>query len=267
MSANLVVMVHPRGRRLFLVKVGVQTDLREEFDGLRAGHATFPQGVPRPLALSIHRSFPTLVVEGIDFVPLAARAFTLPTARLRTGIATFFATAHAAFARDVPPAHAARVRDALAALGGAVAQDVAARYAEAVASTLDALPAIAQHGDFYPGNLGLRDTGLVVLDWEDFGREWLPGFDAALLLLSLNDFDVLALHASLAPCARHAWIGAALHAGTGIEPRTLLALLPAYLALLLRMKVPLGYGEAFEARALGALRASLDLGDGDRSMA
>ncbi len=46
----------------------------------------------------------------------------------------------------------------------------------------DALPHIWQHGDFVINNLGLTDPGLVVFDWEEFGRTAFPGLDLCTLL-------------------------------------------------------------------------------------
>lgn len=257
MSANLVVLVYPPGKRFFLVKVGLQTDLRQEWEGLAAGHAAFPLGVPRPLALSAHRSFPTLVAEGISFVPLAPHSFDRPSTALRQELGHFFGTARSRFRVASQQSHSSRALDAFAELRDAIPREVAKRYVDDIATELDALPDIAQHGDFYPDNLGMRHGRLVVLDWEDYARECLPGFDVVLLLLSLNHFDVDVLRDNVQPHGRHAWIPLATQVGTGLTAQRLLALLPCCLALLLRMKSALGYGAAFEARALSALRRSL----------
>jgi hypothetical protein len=57
MSGNLVFLVYPTGGAFYMVKVGLQSDLRREYDGFSAGHAAFPEGVPKPLAFSRHRCF------------------------------------------------------------------------------------------------------------------------------------------------------------------------------------------------------------------
>ncbi len=55
---------------------------------------------------------------------------------------------------------------------------------------LDSLPHIPQHGDFTASNFGETNAGLVIFDWEDFGRVNLPGFDLFILLASSLKFAV-----------------------------------------------------------------------------
>ena len=83
MSGNLNFLAYPPGGDFYLVKIGLQNDLRREFEGFSAGHAAFPHGVPRPLALSRHRSFPTLVTTGIPLTPLGPLSMRSPAEALR----------------------------------------------------------------------------------------------------------------------------------------------------------------------------------------
>jgi Ser/Thr protein kinase RdoA (MazF antagonist) len=54
------------------------------------------------------------------------------------------------------------------------------------------LPTVPQHGDFSLGNvLVRRGGGVVVVDWEDFGAERLPGYDLVTLFATLPGRDVL----------------------------------------------------------------------------
>ena len=48
-------------------------------------------------------------------------------------------------------------------------------------AALDRLPHVSQHGDLVINNLGRAARGMVIFDWEDFGRVTLPGFDVARL--------------------------------------------------------------------------------------
>ncbi len=257
MSGNLVFLVYPHDRPCHLVKVGVQGDLQNEFVGLAAGHAAFPNGVPRPLLLVRRRSFPVLVTTGIEFEPLGAQTLASPPRALRDQLAGFFAVAARAFHTDVAIAHSVRVSTALDRLASPLPADAWSRYVEAVAADLDSLPGIRQHGDFYADNLGLRNGTLVVLDWEDFGRDCLPGLDVAQLLLSANEFDVSSIVERTRVNGPHAWIVEAAREAIPLARPLLLRLLPAYIALIARMKADFGYGAAFTARALRALPEAL----------
>lgn len=256
MSGNLNFLIYPPGSDFYLVKVGLQNDLSREFEGFAAGHAAFPKGVPRPLALSRQRSFPTLVTTGIALTPLGPLSMRAPPAALRRSLADFFATSSSAFRVDAVEAHSQRIRRALDRLPESLRVS-GCRYIEAIAADVDRLPSVRQHGDFSVNNLGLHDGVLVILDWEDYGRECLAGYDLALLLLALNGFSVASVRDNTRDAAVHAWILRAGSEGTGIPPDLFLRLLPAYLALTVRMKTEAAYGQALQLRAINALSAAL----------
>ncbi len=255
MSGNLTFLVYPAGSAFYLVKVGLQNDLRREFDGFSAGHAAFPHGVPRPLALSRHHSFPTLVTTGIPLAPLGPLSMRAPQRRLRQSLAVFFATANVAFRVDATVAHSQRIRQAFEDLPGTPTSWE--RYFNSIATDADRLPAVRQHGDFSVNNLGMHGENLVIIDWEDYGRECLPGYDLALLLLALNEFSVSRVRENTLDGAVHAWILKAGSDGTGIPRGLFIRLLPAYLALTLRMKTEIAYGQELRARLVNALAQSL----------
>ena len=49
-----------------------------------------------------------------------------------------------------------------------------------------AMHSCPQHGDFVLNNIGISSNGLVLFDWEDFGRILLPGIDIYSLLISIG---------------------------------------------------------------------------------
>lgn len=259
MSGDLVILAYPEGSAFYLVKIGLHSDLRREYEGLVAGHAAFPEGAPEPLALASHRSFPTLVMTGIAFEPLGRASMHRPSPTLKRALTHYFATAARAFRVADPQRHSASIREAFSAPWARSLDDNARAYVEAVAADADSVPSIRQHGDFYLGNLGLAAGHLAIFDWEDFGRECLAGLDLAQLLLSLNEFDVRRLREQTRPGGPQAWLVSAACAGIGLSPALFDKLIPAYLALLGRMKSELGYGHVFAQRVLRALRDALSL--------
>jgi hypothetical protein len=236
--------------------VGLHNDLRREFEGFSAGHAAFPQGVPRPLALSRHRSFPTIVTTGIPFTPLGPLSMRSPSRTLRQSLYVFFATISREFRVEGRAAHSQRICEAFERLPPAL-HGSWQRYLDRISEDVDRLPAVLQHGDFYVSNLGMYASSLVIIDWEDYGRECIPGYDLALLLLALNDFSAARVRENTFDGAMHAWI---LHAGSegiGIPAALFLRLLPAYLALTVRMKREAAYGSTLRSRAINALPEAL----------
>lgn len=256
MSGNLTFLVYPAGGEFYLVKVGLQNDLRREFEGFSAGHAAFPHGVPRPLALSRHRSFPTLVTMGVPITPLGPLSMRAPERGLQRGLADFFAKASLAFRVDGPVIHSQHIRESFQHLPAGL-QGSWEDYLDAIAADVDRLPGVRQHGDFSVSNLGMHEGVLVVVDWEDYGRECLPGYDLALLLLALNEFSAARVRANTRDGAVHGWILREGSAGAGIPRALFLRLLPAYLALIVRMKTEAVYGRGLRTRALNALRDAL----------
>ena len=269
MSGNLSFLVYPPRGEFYLVKLGLQNDLSREFEGFSAGHAAFPQGVPRPLALSCHRSFPTLVTTGIPLTPLGPLDMRAPQRNVRESLADFLAKTSVAFRVEQGIAHSQRIREAFEELPAAL-QSPLEHYLRVIGPELDLLPAVMQHGDFYLNNLGMHGDALVVLDWEDYGRACIPGYDLALLLLSLNGFSPARLRDNTRDPAAHAWILQVGAAGTGVDPVLFVRLLPAYLAITARIKAGMGYAKALRAQAIGALPEALSLagapyGTGDAS--
>ena len=57
---------------------------------------------------------------------------------------------------------------------------------DSIDQTVRSLHACPQHGDFVMNNIGLNTSGLVLFDWEDFGRIQLPGIDLYSLLMSIG---------------------------------------------------------------------------------
>jgi hypothetical protein len=258
MSGNLVFLVYPGGTRFYAVKVGTQSDLRREHDGLLAGHALFPQGVPKLLAWSHHRTFATLVSTGIDYLPLGAGQMWQGSPRLAALLEHFWSTCRGSLPAEAPIAASRRIESANRGLGFPIPEATWSRYCDSIAGEADGLSPVRQHGDFYVHNLGVRDDALVVLDWEDFGLESLPGLDLALLLLSLNDFSTDRLLENTRRGGAHTWILEAGCRGCAVVPATFVRLLPAYIALSSRMKHDLGYGDIFIERARSSLPEAID---------
>jgi len=257
MSGNLVFLAYFDPTRFYAIKVGAQSDLRREYEGLREGHRLLPEGVPKPLALSRHRGFPTLVTEGLTYRPLGPVSLERRDAMLADQIARFFVACRRAFAtRPAQPA-SERLRAANDEAGGLLPAADWQRYCERVAAEADALPPVLQHGDFYVHNLGVRENALIVLDWEEFGLESLPGLDVALLLLTLDYFDVRKMWADTREGGRYRWILDAGCDGSGVPQATLFRLLPGYLALAARNKHVLGYGDTFATAVRRALPDAL----------
>jgi hypothetical protein len=109
---------------------------------------------------------------------------------------------------------------------------------------------VRQHGDLAANNVGVTETGIVIFDWEDFGRVSLPGFDVAIFLSSCLKHD---------PARIRQWsergIPESLEAVVqdacrtfGMDRFLFWSMLPIYLCYFLSLKNKFGYGDIIKNR-------------------
>ena len=251
MSGNLVLMTYPEDPKFYLVKIGIRTRLDREYRGLSIAHAAMPRHVPEPLGLGTHDSFQVLVARGI-----AHRQFVMDGETLgvfERGMDAFVATSLAHF-QAAPADSTVNVQDAVFEASGIFDWPGWRRYWDDAQRLIATLPRILQHGDLAVNNMGVADDELVFFDWEDFGQVDLMGFDLAVALLSINNFDLARLHARLKGDSLEAGLVRRCCSRLDKSPDAFFMLLPAYLSLFIKVKSAGGYDQAVSARAVAALR-------------
>jgi len=133
-------------------------------------------------------------------------------------------------------------------------------YWDHIRPLLAPLPRILQHGDLAVTNIAIAGGEVVFFDWEDFGLVDVIGFDLAVVLLSLNDFDAARLRAKLAAPTPEAALATRGCARLDLSTELFLELFPLYLSLFVKVKRSWGYDPAVSARAVAALRDWLGAG-------
>jgi Phosphotransferase enzyme family len=252
LGGNLVLgmLVYLKNGSFYVVKVAMQSRLDREYRGLSMAHAAMPCNVPQPIGLTSHRSFPVLVSSGVRHKPLAS--FRGSMEMLEGGINDFFANSARAFVA-LRCGETVDLQQALEHTSKLVPWPDWQAYWHHIASDVAVLPRIYQHGDLTVNNIGVAGRELIFFDWEDFAYIDLPGFDLAVLLLSLNDFDVRRLTDRLrASCLERRLMQSGCTC-LGISTNLFLTLFPAYLSLFARMKGMLGYAPEVPGRAIAAL--------------
>jgi hypothetical protein len=253
MSGNLALMVYLDQARFLVVKIGIRTSLDREFRGLSAGHAAMPRHVPRPLGFATRGRHEVLVTEGVSHEPLVPGREHEWHAMFERDLTVFLAAGARHF-RASPSDHAVNVQEALREAGDAIGWAGWRGYWDRVDPLITRLPRIPQHGDLAMNNIAIAGGGLVFFDWEDFGLVDLPGFDLAVALLSLHNFSVAGLRASLAAATMESRVVRQGCAHVAMAPEQFAELLPAYLSLFVKLKGSGGYDTEVPARAAGALR-------------
>ena len=253
MSGNLVVSVYPDAGNSYLVKVGIRTSLDNEHQGLVTAYGAMPDHVPQPLGLTVARNFQLLVMHGLRHASLFPFRSARDERMFVDGIAAFFAVSAKAFRRDGPGRSQRELPNALSSASTLLDWPDCDRYRERAEPIVGALGRMLQHGDFAINNIARSGRRLVFFDWEDFGHIDVPGFDLAILMLSLHEFDVIALKRALTARSVTAAIMERGCASLGLTPSQFMFLFPAYLALFIRLKTALGYGPNVPRRAATAL--------------
>ena len=119
--------------------------------------------------------------------------------------------------------------------------DTAARcIAQAEVHGVAGLRQTPQHGDFVFNNLVWSHGKLVIFDWEDYRKVFLPGLDIWILVMSMLDQDVCAVRAVVEPGSRpDAQLESFLEQACTLQGLTLVqfrGLVPLYLLAFLHLK-------------------------------
>lgn len=229
------------GGRDFFVKVAPRDALAQEFSASRTAHDAFPRITPRPIKLRSADDRDYLLLEKIDHDPVT-----------RSGIERLPEEAWFDFtmlmlngcADAEPQDHAEALSRALRLLPDDETARAMERWLNREGAPLLArLPAVIQHGDLAVNNVGLKDLGLVVFDWEDYGRVTFPLFDFTIFVASLRRFnarDIIYLHLS-EPRDRIGRLARAVREKYRIDAAQQLRLAACALVLFHEIKVEGGY--------------------------
>jgi hypothetical protein len=245
-------MVYPGDSQFHLVKIGIRTSLEREFRGLSIAHAAMPRNVPRPLGLTTQGSFQVLVSQGVEHRQLILRRGQDSCRVFERGMQAFLAVSLTHF-KVSPDDSAMNVRDAIREASDVSGWGGWRAYWDRIAPMMVPLPRILQHGDLAMTNIAVTGDELVFFDWEDFGLVDIVGFDLAIVLLSMHEFDAASLRESLAAPTMESRLMRQGCARLNLSPELFLDLFPAYLSAFVKAKQSSGYDAVVSARAMGAL--------------
>jgi len=239
----LHIVAHTRDGASFHVKVKACGSLPNEYRNYSDAARIFPEYVPEILAHEYINDREVIVIRGVAHRPALAGTGRRDRRALGRQLVRFFdAASTGARVPDPVEPHGVFLRRLEER---ATDRECAAIVGEWIENgQLDRLPHIRQHGDFVLNNLGLTPTGLVVFDWEDFGRISLPGLDLCTLLASDTGFDAARLLAivdgSREPPDVPALVVQQSCPGMGLTPELFRQLVPLYLIVFLDLKMDYG---------------------------
>jgi hypothetical protein len=241
---NLVFHVYDKGGDFVVVKIRDTAEIEAEFAAMQLAHEVMPAHVPRPLALHRARDRHLLVIEGVAHEALASQAIERHGAALAEAMRRFIDGARARFVApgDSAP-HSATLARLIDDLDGPEAGVLRRVVAGLDLDALDRLPHVSQHGDLVMNNFGRAQRGMIIFDWEDFGRVTLPGFDVALLICSCLRHDMVRIrHLFETGEPRHMGEILAHFCAGEIDRDLFRRLLPVYYGTFQDLKRSMGYG-------------------------
>ncbi len=253
MSGNLGLLFYFEGGASYLIKIGLLTTLDREYRGLTAAYAAMPRSVPEPLRLGTYQSHQVLVTRGVKHKLVLPMQGPADIALFEEGIEAYLITSARAFKQSGRPAWREKLQDALIQTSSLVDWPRWEAYWERIQHDAKNLPPVLQHGDFSANNIGVSESTLVFFDWEEFGLVDLPGFDLAILLLSLSNFSMTQLLERLSRPSVEASVAQRGCRALGISTDDLVDLFPAYASLYIQTKSRLGYPSTVTNRIAAAL--------------
>jgi hypothetical protein len=229
------------------VKVSDAVSLREEVRVYHAAYGTFRAFMPEPLGYVVREGWEIFACEGVPHRALLAQHLTRHAAR----ISEFFRAARTGRRPDTGSGHQPLLTRLEAAYAGSRFDAALAPWrTEKGRRELALLGEAPQHGDFTLNNLGLTREGLVVFDWEDFGKVGLPGLDLCTLVVSAFEAHpegAVDAFAGRSVAGRRLWpLVEPACASLGMDVAQFRRLVPLHLLAFLQLKE--GYGGAVRAR-------------------
>ena len=192
-SRQTNIDIFPRSGEIFHVKVGNRMLLQHEYKALQEAYSALPMHVAEPLALLSGNTIEYLVCRGIAHINARSSTFHKNHPTLHNALNDYFAKAAEKFKVEEPASsHTERLADRLEQYVDSHKAGFR-RYSQIIdrhPSEIDSLPHIKQHGDFAPTNFGISKQGIIIFDWEEFGKEEIPGYDLCVLIISSLDFDL-----------------------------------------------------------------------------
>jgi hypothetical protein len=233
------ITVFARSGASFHVKVKERERSPNEYHNYCDASRSFPKYVPEILGREFRNGREVIVIRGIPHRHVPSGELALDRRGIVRKIVGFF-EASSAGARIAAPAepHQRFLGQTEARVADAVCTAITREWT--ASGHLDRLPHIRQHGDFVMNNLGVTRAGLVVFDWEDFGRIAFPGLDLCTLLASDARFSADQLRAIMRADSRQTRAYVELIDRScpliGLTPVLFRQLIPLYLVMFLDLK-------------------------------
>lgn len=116
-----------------------------------------------------------------------------------------------------------------------------------------------QHGDFVLNNVALTGDSMIIFDWEDYAKVVYPGFDLAIWLHSLYNFQTTKLVNDIKNTTNLDVMIKSYLDALDLSKDEFIKFFPLYLYLFMKLKSQFGYSQDVVSRTHSSFIKSLDM--------
>lgn len=237
---NWGVLLYTSAGQYFHIKTETQNALSQEYLQLEDLYLKYSKFMAKPMGYHEYEGQGFLINQAITHEPFSAKMF-FQDEILQESVMAYFLKSLEEDKRQTPQNH--DFEHQLFSGSQDLIDKTHLNSIQVLYQQIMAQGAKAQHGDFVLNNLGVHNHRLVIFDWEDYGVIQLPGFDLAIFLSALFQFNTKNLvkelyHNSLAQRLVNRYM-----AGLGYGLVDFIDFLPLYLYAFLYIKQQFGYSE------------------------
>jgi hypothetical protein len=188
-GSTISVSAYVDSHRFYQIKVAESATFEGEYRAQMHGREKYRELVPQPLGRIICNGWDIFVAQGIPHKPFSfeekgkGRAFD----KLLEDLNQYFLVSTSTLAISPTGDEHDRFLDHLQEYfkHSSISSIANKCISQGRLLGICNLPRIAQHGDFVLNNMAYCRKNLVVFDWEDYSKYWLPGLDICTFCFSV----------------------------------------------------------------------------------
>lgn len=224
--------------KFFHIKISMTDDLQAEYQQLKTLYNHFSRFMVKPLGFHIWAEKGFLVNQGLRHDPFSLYKILISKPKQNEIIDYFLLSQATCLKRSVQ--HSEPVSLVMTCV---LQDEFQIRQVEMLSEQLLSLGCQNQHSDFVVNNLAFNGDNLIIFDWEDYGKIQYPGFDLAIFLCSLFEFNMKELFNALKNTPAIRRIAIECFKEIGLEISDVYQFMPLYLYGFLYLKYTLAYSK------------------------
>lgn len=244
---SMLVFVPPK--KFYHIKINTHKDLKLECKNLKKIQGKYSEYIPQFIDYIEYEGYEFLICQAYHHEAFSKQQIEAST-ELQDKLKYYFISSIADWSLHRKHDETTLQIDSSFGLENEIEMHLAKLYSQAIRWGHQ-----PQHGDFVLNNIAITRGHLIVFDWEDYARVNIVGFDLAIFLYSIHQFNSVTLLEELATEKLDRIIMSYLIA-LNITKQDFMQLLPLHLYLFLVLKQKYAYSKETVLQAKESLLAS-----------